>query len=94
MKSATYCRRSTPPSPSCASRLPPTADNEGRLLTELHTQAETCKFKLDAVQDLTCPMKLHVGPTNLADVVIGLAARIGPRFPQVQLHVEAPRRSH
>ena len=73
------------------SRLPAGAENERRLLTELHTQAETCKFKLDAVQDLTCPIKLNVGPTNLAEVVMGLAARLGPRFPQVQLHVEAPR---
>ena len=73
------------------SRLPVDAENERRLLVELHSQAESCKFKLDAVQDLACPIKLNVGPTNLADVVIGVAARVGPRFPQVQLHVEGPR---
>jgi signal transduction histidine kinase len=72
-------------------RLPADAESERRLLTELHTQAETCKFKLDAVQDLTCPLKLNCGPTNLADVAAGLAARLGPRFPNVGLNIEGPR---
>jgi signal transduction histidine kinase len=72
-------------------RLPADAESERRLLTELHAQAETCKFKLDAVQDLNCPLKLTCGPTNLADVAAGLAARLGPRFPEVGLHVEGPR---
>ena len=36
-------------------------------------------------------MTLNCGPTNLADVAAGLAARIGPRFPQVRLNIEAPR---
>jgi signal transduction histidine kinase len=73
------------------SRFPADADAERRLLAELHAQAETCKFKLDAVQDLTCPLSLNCGPTNLADVLAGLVARIGPRFPHVQIQVEAPR---
>ena len=73
------------------SPLPAGADAERRLLGELHTQAEACKFKLNALQDLTCPLKLNVGPTNLAEIVVGLAARIGPRYPQLQLRVEAPR---
>ncbi len=73
------------------SRLPAGAESERRLLTELHAQAEACKFKLDALQDLACPLKLNVGPTNLAEVVVGLAARVGPRYPQLQLRVEAPR---
>ena len=72
------------------SRLPAGAENERRLLADLHAQAEACKFKLDAVQDLTCPIKLNVGPINLADVVLGLTARIGPRFAHVQLHAETP----
>ena len=71
-------------------RLPADAEAERRLLTELYTQAETCKFKLDAVQDLTCPLKLSCGPTNLADVVAGLALRIGRRFPNIQLHIDGP----
>jgi signal transduction histidine kinase len=71
-------------------RLPADAESERRLLTELHTQAETCKYKLDAVQDLTCLLKLNCGPTNLADVAAGLAARLGPRFPNVKLQVEGP----
>ena len=73
------------------SRMPADAEGERRLLTELHTQAETCKFKLDAVQDLICPLKLNVGPANLAETVVALAARIGPRFPRLRLDVEAPR---
>ena len=73
------------------SRLPDGAAAERRLLTELHTQAETCKYKLDAIQDLTCPLTLHQGPTNLSDVAAGLAARLGPRFPQIRLNIEAPR---
>jgi signal transduction histidine kinase len=72
-------------------RLPADAESERRLLNELHAQAETCKFKLDAVQDLNCPMKLNCAPTNLADVAAGLAVRLGPRFPEVVLNVEAPR---
>lgn len=72
------------------SRLPAAGEMEQRLLKELHTQAETCKFKLDAVQDLTCPISLNCGPTNLADVILGLTARIGPRFPKIQLVVDAP----
>ena len=73
------------------SRLPEGAAAERRLLGELHGQAEMCKYKLDAVQDLTCPIALNRGPTNLADVAASLAARVGPRFPQVRLQVEAPR---
>lgn len=73
------------------SRMPSDAENERRMLAELHTQAETCKFKLDAVQDLICPLKLNVGPANLAELVGALAARVGPRFPQLRLDVEAPR---
>ncbi len=73
------------------SRLPDEAAAERRLLTELHTQAETCKYKLDAIQDLTCPLTLCRSPLNLSDLAAGLAARIGPRFPQVQLNLEAPR---
>ena len=73
------------------SRLPAGAESERRLLADFHAQAEACKFKLDAIQDLTCPLKLNVGPTNLAEVVAGLAARLGPRYPQLQLRVEAPR---
>ena len=73
------------------SRLPAGAESERRLLADLHAQAEACKFKLDAIQDLTCPLKLNVGPTNLAEVVVGLAARLGPRYPHLQLRVEAPR---
>jgi signal transduction histidine kinase len=72
-------------------RLPAASEMEHRLLKELHTQAEMCKFKLDAVQDLTCPLSLNCGPTNLADIILGLTARIGPRFPQIQLVVDAPR---
>jgi signal transduction histidine kinase len=72
-------------------RLPADADSERKLLTELHTQAETCKFKLDAVQDLTCPLKLNCAPTNLADLIAGLAARIGPRFPNIGLRIEGSR---
>ena len=73
------------------SRLPDEAVAERRLLGELHTQAETCKCKLDAIQDLSCPLTLNCGPINLSDVAAGLAARIGPRFPQVRLNIEAPR---
>jgi signal transduction histidine kinase len=73
------------------SRLPEAAAAERRLLTELHTQAEMCKCKLDAIQDLTCPLALNRGPTNLADMVGALVARIGPRFPQGRLNFEAPR---
>jgi signal transduction histidine kinase len=72
-------------------RLPADAESERRLLTELHAQAETCKFKLDAVQDLNCPLKLNCAPTNLANVAGDLAARLGPRFPEVGLLVEGPR---
>ena len=71
-------------------RLPAEAQSERRLLTELHTQAETCKFKLDAVQDLTCPLKLTCCPTNLAEVAASLAARLSPRFPNIKLHTEGP----
>jgi signal transduction histidine kinase len=73
------------------SRLPADAAAERRLLVELQTQAETCKHKLDAVQDLTCPLALNRAPTNLGDVLLGLVGRIGPRFPQVRLDLEAPR---
>ena len=72
------------------SRLPEGAA-ERRLLNELHIQAETCKCKLDAIQDLTCPLALNRGPTNLSDVLGGVAARLGPRFPQLRLNVEASR---
>ena len=72
-------------------RLRPEAESERKLLTELHAQAETCKYKLDAVQDLVCPLKLNRGPTNLAEIVANLTARIGPRFPGVGLHSEGPR---
>jgi signal transduction histidine kinase len=72
-------------------RLPADAESERRLLSELHTQAETCKFKLDAVQDLTCPLKLNCGPTNLGEVAAGLAVRMVPRFPNIELRVEGPR---
>ena len=72
------------------SRLPEGAEGERRMLGELHTQAETCRYKLDAVQDLVCPLKLNVGPANLGELVAGLAARIGPRYPQLRLDVEAP----
>ncbi len=71
-------------------RLPADADPERKLLTELHTQAETCKFKLDAVQDLICPLTLNCAPTNLAELVAGLANRIGTRFPNIELHIEGP----
>jgi two-component system sensor histidine kinase BaeS len=73
------------------SRLPETAAAERRLLSELHIQAEVCKSKLDAIQDLTCPLALNRAPTNLADVIGGLASRIGPRFPQIRLNLEGPR---
>ncbi len=73
------------------SRLPDEAAAERRLLGELHTQAETCKCKLDAIQDLTCPLTLSRAAINLSDVAAGLAVRIGPRFPQVRLNIEAPR---
>ena len=72
------------------SRLPE-ASAERRLLAELHGQAEMCKCKLDAIQDLTCPITLNRGPMNLADVAVSLAARVGPRYPHVRLQVEAPR---
>ena len=71
-------------------KLPSEAESERRLLAELQAQAETCKFKLDAVQDLLCPLKLNCGPTNLADVAGALAARIGPRFPHINLQREGP----
>ncbi len=71
-------------------RLPADAEPERRLLTELHTQAETCKFKLDAVQDLICPLNLSCGPVNLADVAAGFVARLGPRFPSIKVRVEGP----
>jgi signal transduction histidine kinase len=71
-------------------RLPADAVSERKLLAELHAQAETCKFKLDAVQDLICPLKLTCGPANLAEIAAGLAARLGPRFPEIKLHIEGP----
>jgi len=73
------------------SRLPADAESERRLLTELHGQAESCKLKLDAVQDLACPLTLHSAPTNVADIAAGIAARLGPRFPQVRLTFETTR---
>jgi signal transduction histidine kinase len=72
-------------------RLPADAESERKLLSELHVQAETCKYKLDAVQDLICPLKVNSGPTNLAEVVANLTARLSPRFPDVGLHSEGPR---
>lgn len=73
------------------SRLPADAEAERRLLGELHGQAEACKLKLDAVQDLTCPLTLHRAPTSVADIAAGIAAKLGPRFPQVRLAFEAGR---
>jgi signal transduction histidine kinase len=71
-------------------RLPPEWALERRLLADLHNQAETCKYKLDAIHDLVCPVRLAPAPTDAAALVAGLAARLGPRYPQMRLHVEAP----
>jgi two-component system osmolarity sensor histidine kinase EnvZ len=71
-------------------RLPPGASVERRLLDDLHNQAETCKHKLDALHDLACPAALNAAPTDLAGLLVGLAARLGPRFPRLRLTVEAP----
>jgi signal transduction histidine kinase len=73
------------------SRLPAEAEPERRLLCELHAQAEACKLKLDAIQDLACPLTLRRAPANVADIAAGLVGRLGPRFPQVRLSLEAAR---
>ena len=48
------------------SRLPDEAAAERRLLTELHTQAETCKYKLDAIQDLTLSFDVDAGRRSIS----------------------------
>jgi signal transduction histidine kinase len=71
-------------------RLPRGADLERRLLMDLHNQAENCKHKLDAAHDLACRVQLAAAPMDLADLLVGLAARLGPRFPTIRLNVETP----
>ena len=71
-------------------RLPIGGENERRILSDLHAQAEVCKFKLDAIQDLTCPITVNCSPINLSEMVGSLASRLGPRFPKIQLLLETP----
>jgi signal transduction histidine kinase len=70
-------------------RLPVEWSLERRLLTDLRSRAETCKYELDAIHDLACPITLERAPVDLADLVGRLAAPAALRFPAVQLRVEA-----
>ncbi len=69
-------------------RLPPELATERRILSDMRTRAENCRDLLDTVHDLVCPIALSTEEVDVAELVSGVAARLGPRYPRVQLRVE------
>jgi len=69
-------------------RIPADQKLERRLLVDLKSRAENCKHELDAVVDLVCPLNLNPNPVDLAELVSGLVAPLGPRFPSIKIHLE------
>jgi signal transduction histidine kinase len=70
-------------------RLAPELATERRILTDMRSRAESCRDLLDTVHDLVCPIALATEEVDLADLVRGLAGRVGARFPRVELRLEA-----
>jgi signal transduction histidine kinase len=70
-------------------RLAPELTTERRILTDMRARAESCRDLLDTVHDLVCPIALATEEVDLADLVRGVAGRVGARFPRVQLRLEA-----
>jgi signal transduction histidine kinase len=69
-------------------RIPASCELEHRLLSDLRSRAEACKYELDAVHDLVCPLTLNLASVDLSELTSGLAAAAGPRFPQLQIRAE------
>ncbi|HEX5272585.1 MAG TPA: hypothetical protein VFW33_18940, partial [Gemmataceae bacterium] len=70
-------------------RLPPDLATERRILTDMRARAEGCRDLLDTVHDLVCPISLSVEEVDLAELVRGIASRVGARHPRANLRVEA-----
>jgi signal transduction histidine kinase len=70
-------------------RLAPELTTERRILTDMRARAEGCRDLLDTVHDLVCPIVLSTEEVDLAELVRGLAGRVGARFPRVELRLEA-----
>jgi signal transduction histidine kinase len=69
-------------------RLPPELATERRILTDMRSRAESCRDLLDTVHDLVCPLALTVEEVDLAEAVRAAAARVGARYPRVNLRLE------
>jgi two-component system OmpR family sensor kinase len=54
--------------------LPPAQQRERRLIQELRQRGEVCRRELDAIYDLICPLRLELGPFDLARLVGELIA--------------------
>jgi signal transduction histidine kinase len=69
-------------------RLPADLATERRILTDLRSRAESCRDLLDTVHDLVCPIALTTEEVDLAELVHGVAGRVGARHPRVALSVD------
>jgi signal transduction histidine kinase len=69
-------------------RLPADCQAERRILVDMRSRAETCRDLLDTVHDLVCPIVLTTEELDLAELVRGVAGRVGTRFPRVVLRLE------
>jgi signal transduction histidine kinase len=70
-------------------RLPPDLATERRILSDMRSRAENCRDLLDTVHDLVCPIVLATEEVDLAELVRGVAGRVGARYPRVELRLEA-----
>jgi signal transduction histidine kinase len=70
-------------------RLDPNAALERRFLGDLRTRAETCKYELDAVQDLVVPWQLDESVFDLARLSANLVDEFAARDHRIQIIAES-----
>jgi len=69
-------------------RMPASWEQERKVISNLRSRAEACKYLLDTVQDFVGPVSLAYTPLDLAALAVALTDAVAARYPHLTFHTE------